>query len=147
MIDIHKLVLSINLGKITKDEAIEQLRKALVYSMRIGDRYVLNMGKLNIDFRTQFDDPVNFPIDLIFDFDEWRNDDVYKRIVRQEEDVDLMGNKKCYFMNETFDIIILRDVTTDTPENDKREEIKSTIPHFYKSFETMFVTREGSKED
>ena len=147
MVDLHKLMLSVNLGKITKDEAIEQLRRAIVYSMRIGDRFVLNCGKLNIDLKMNFDDPVNFPIDLIFDFEEWRKDDVYKRIVRQEEDVDLMGNKKCYWMNETFDIIILRDVTRDKAETDKREEFKKSIPHFANSFETLFVSRKGTKED
>ena len=145
MVDLHKIQLSINLGKITKDEGIEQLRRALVYSMRIGDRYVINCGKLNIDLK-MFNDPVNFPVDLIFDFNEWRKDEVYKRIVREEEDVDLMGNKKCYWMNDTFDIIILRDITTDTTEKDAREEFKSKIPHI-SSFECMFVSREGSKED
>ena len=36
--------------------------------MRLGDRYVLNCGKLQIDFMRDFHDPVNFPIDKIFDF-------------------------------------------------------------------------------
>jgi hypothetical protein len=49
------------MGKITKDEAIETLRKALVYSMRIGDRLVLNCGNYNINFLTDWTDPVNFP--------------------------------------------------------------------------------------
>jgi hypothetical protein len=90
---------------------------------------------------------VNFPTSLIFDFDEWRKDEVYKRIVRPEEDHDLLGNKKCYFMNENFDLIILRDITADTKEADKREEFKKTIPHFSTSFETIFVSRKGTLED
>jgi len=44
MVELNKLQLAITMGKITKDEAIETLRKALVYSMRIGDRLVLNCG-------------------------------------------------------------------------------------------------------
>jgi hypothetical protein len=146
MIELNKLQLSITMGKLTKDEAIETLRKALVYAMRIGDRLVLNCGKYNMNFLTDWTDPVNFPTQLIFDFDEWRKDEVYKRIVRPEEDHDLLGNKKCYFMNDNFDIIILRDITSDTVESDKREEFKEKIPHFLKSFETYFVSREGSKE-
>jgi hypothetical protein len=58
-----------------------------------------------------------------------------------------MGNKKCYWMNETFDVIILRDITRDTTETDKREEFKKTIPHFPNSFETFFVSRKGTLED
>ncbi len=110
MVELNKLSLSISLGRITKDEAIETLRKALVYSMRIGDRFVINCGKYSIDFRNQYNDPVNFPTDLIFNFDEWRKEENYKKIVRPEEDVDLIGNKKCYFMNDNFDLIILYDI-------------------------------------
>jgi len=146
MIELNKLQLSLSMAKITKDEAIEQLRRAIVYSMRIGDRLVLNCGKYNINFRSDFNDPLNFPIDLIFDFDEWRKDEVYKRIVRPEEDHDLLGNKKCYYINDSFDLIILRDITGDTAETDIREEFKKQIPHYLKSFETYFVSRDGNKE-
>lgn len=86
--------------------------------MRIGDRLVLNCGKYMIDFRNDFTDPVNFPCDLIFNFDEWRKEENYKRVVRPEEDVDLIGNKKCYFMNDNFDIIILQDVKDVKVEED-----------------------------
>jgi len=124
MVELNKLSLSISLGRITKDEAIETLRKALVYSMRIGDRFVINCGKYSIDFRNQYNDPVNFPTDLIFNFDEWRKEENYKKIVRPEEDVDLIGNKKCYFMNDNFDLIILYDIQGLNEENDNREELK-----------------------
>jgi len=99
-----------------------------------------------MNFITDWTDPVNFPTNLIFDFEEWRKDEVYKRIVRTEEDHDLIGNKKCYFMNDNFDIVLLRDITSDTVENDKREEYKKNIPHYLKSFETYFVSRSGNKE-
>ena len=146
MVELHKLQLAITMGKLTRDEAIETMRKALVYCMRIGDRLVLNCGKYNLNFVSEWADPVNFPTQLIFDFDEWRKDEVYKRIVRPEEDHDLLGNKKCYFMNENFDLIILRDITADTKDADKREEFKNSLPHYLKSFETYFVSRNGPKD-
>jgi hypothetical protein len=86
MVEVAKLNLSLSMGKVTKEEAIESLRKQLVNAMRKGDRYVLNCGRTNINFLKEFNDPVNFPIDLIFNFDEWRKDEVYKKIVRPEED-------------------------------------------------------------
>ena len=101
------------------------MRKALVYAMRIGDRLVLHCGRYQVDFRSDFNDPINFPTDLIFNFDEWRKDEIYKRIVRPEEDVDLIGNKKCYFMNDNFDSIIVYDIqNVREGEDDKREEVK-----------------------
>lgn len=145
MMELAKLHLSVNIGKITKDEAIEELRKGLVYSMRLGDRYVLNCGKLQIDFMRDFHDPVNFPIDKIFDFQEWRKEENYKKIVRPEEDVDLMNNKKCYFMNDNFDLIILQDIVEVREDEDKRDEFKTKIP-FLKNFETFFVQRYGEGE-
>lgn len=72
MVDVNKMVLAMNIGKMKKEEAVEKLRKSLVMSMRMGDRYVLNCGKLNVDFKAMFNDPVNFPVDMIFDYDEGR---------------------------------------------------------------------------
>ena len=48
------------------------MRKSLVMSLRMGDRYVLNCEKLNVDLKVMFNDPVNFPIDMIFDYEEGR---------------------------------------------------------------------------
>jgi hypothetical protein len=117
------------------------VRKALVYAMRIGDRLVLNMGRYSIDFINEFTCPVNFPTNLIFNFKEWRKEENYKRIVRQEEDVDLLGNKKCYFMNDNFTIIILHDIKDVLDTDDKREEVKEKIPHYNDHFDTFFVSR------
>lgn len=57
VVDVNKMVLAMNIGKIKKEEAVEKLRKSLVMSMRMGDRYVLNCGKLNVDFKAMFNDP------------------------------------------------------------------------------------------
>ena len=61
MVELHKLQLAITMGRLTRDEAIETMRKALVYCMRIGDRLVLNCGKYNLNFVSEWTDPVNFP--------------------------------------------------------------------------------------
>jgi hypothetical protein len=147
MIELNKLSLSINLARITKDEAIETLRRALVYSMRIGDRLVLHCGKYNIDFMSQFNDPVNFPIEKIFNFEEWRKEENYKSIVRPSEDVDLLGNKKCYFMNENFDIVIVRDVSGETEADDKRDDFKAKVPLLDSNFDIYFVSRDLHNKD
>lgn len=118
MVDLNKLKMSIDLGRITKAEAIEEMRKSLVYAMRVGDRFVLNCGKYSIDFITYFTDPANFPTDLIFNYHEWRKEDNYKKVVRTSEDVDILGNLKCYLMHDEFDIVIVHDVEGATKEND-----------------------------
>ncbi len=117
LIEVNKLSIGITLGKITREEAIETVRKGLVYSMRAGDRLVLFMGNIAIDWKNTFNDATWFPTDLIFNFAEWRKDAVYKKIVKPEEDVDLMGNKNCYFMREKFDLIILVNDADHDQEN------------------------------
>ena len=99
MIEVNKLSIAIAMGKMSKEEAIEQLRKGLVYAMRTGDRYVLYCGNIAPDFKELFNDPVNFPTDKIFDMKEWRKEENYKKIVRPDEDHDLMQNKNCYIMH------------------------------------------------
>ena len=146
MVELNKLQLSISLGKITKDEAIETLRKALVYAMRLGERLVLYCGRYAVDFKTEFNDPVNFPTELVFNFTEWRKEENYKRIVRDEEDKDLMGNMKCYVMNDSFGIVIVQDIQDVTEADDKREDFKQKIPLFNEQFETLFVSRNENKE-
>ena len=69
---------------------------------------MLQCGRLAVDFKSQFDGGAeNFPVDLIFNFKEWRKEENYKKIVRPDEDHDLMNNKNCYYINKNFDLIIL----------------------------------------
>ena len=56
------------LGKKTIDENVEELRKRLVTSMRLGSMYVLDCGALLPDFNQTFttSDQNIFPADTIF---------------------------------------------------------------------------------
>ena len=91
-----------------------------------------------IDFLSNFDGgPDTLPIATVFDFKEWRKEENYKKIVRPEEDHDLMNNKHCFYMNEErFDIIILQENEGD--ENAKND-LKSKIPHLAECFDIFIV--------
>ena len=102
MRDFHKEVISNQIGQTDTSEAIESLRKPLVYSMRIGDTFVINLDKTAPDFKNLYNDEDNFPSNKIFDWNEWRDHDTYMKIVRPEENYDLLMNKKMYFMNAEF---------------------------------------------
>ena len=69
----HKEVISNQIGKTTRDEAIEVLRSALVYSMRTGDTFVINIDKIVPDFKNEYTCDKNFPTKKIFDWYEWRD--------------------------------------------------------------------------
>ncbi len=67
----------------------------------------------------QFNDPVNFPFEKIFS-EEWKTTELYRSIVRDLEDVDNMGNKKCFMMDQKFSIVIMKHLTPEDAVNDKR---------------------------
>ena len=113
MKEANKLAVSVAIGHRTKEEALEVLRKSLVYSMRIGDVYAINCDNLNLDFVNEWTHPEIFPAEEITEFDEWRENDFYMKVVKPEENYDLIGNKKCYVMNEKFTICFLYRYTND----------------------------------
>ena len=113
MRDFYKETLAVKIGKKTKEEALEILRAALVYSMKIGDTFVINVDKLNPDFKTEWQDDEEFPLDTICDFDEWRLETNYLKIVKEDENKDLMGDPGYYSMHENFTMVFLARYETD----------------------------------
>ena len=107
MRDFHKETLAVKIGKKTKEEALETLRAALVYSMKIGDTFVINMDKLSPDFKTEWQDDQELPMDTICDFDEWREEANYLKIVKEEENKDMLGDPGYYTMRDTFTMVFL----------------------------------------
>ena len=64
-----------------------------MHSMKTGDTLAINLSKLSPDFKTEWKDDKVWPIVDISDFDEWREDNKYMKIVNDKENVDLSGNK------------------------------------------------------
>jgi len=100
--DFHKEVIACQIGKKLKSQSLEVLRKGLVYSMRAGDTLVIHVDKTMPNFATDYTHKTEFPTDKIFDFDEWRFYNNYMSVVKDDENVDLHGNKKCFSMNPNF---------------------------------------------
>ena len=94
------------MGK-SKEEALEELRRKCVYSMKSGDNFVMYMDKMALDFKTDMCHKEEFPTDLIFNFAEFRKKENYKKILRGDEDQDLFGNKGLFDQKDTFAISIL----------------------------------------
>ena len=113
MRDFHKEDLKCQLGMQTKTAALETLRTALVYSMRIGDTFVINLDKLAPDFNVKYTHDTIFPAEEIFDAPLWHNEENYMKVVREDEDHDLLGNKKMYVMRDKFTIAVLSLYDTD----------------------------------
>ena len=132
VLEINKLSLGVLMGRLTKADAIEQIREHLVGCMRRGETFVLSCGKMSIDFLANYDGGAdNLPIDKIFNFKEWRKKENYMKIVRPEEDHDIMNNKKMYEMRKSFQLIILQENSGDL---EAKNQLKASIPHLTDSF-------------
>jgi hypothetical protein len=70
--------------------------------MRTGDVFVINLDKWLPDFNTHFTNQEIFPSSLVLNCSQWQMEENYMRIVREEENFDLLGNRKCYYMHEKF---------------------------------------------
>lgn len=81
--------------------------------MRIGDTFAINCDNLNMNFIDEWQHPEIFPLDEITDFDEWREHDNYLKVVKPDENHDLIGNKKCYMMDKNFTMVFLYRYTSD----------------------------------
>lgn len=101
LVEFHKLSIAVTLGSQTKADVIERLRKNLVNTVKSGDTLVLFVDKIAPDFKVNFSDK-NFPTDKVFNFGEWRKKEVYKSILKGDEDVDVFGNKGWYEMKDEF---------------------------------------------
>lgn len=102
---------------------------------------MLSCGKKVLNWREELNDEENLPVELIFNFAEWQKKENYKKIVREEEDVDLFNNQGQFKMKDEFDIVILSDVADIKNTSDPRADFKSKIPNFPDYFECFFVSK------
>ena len=98
MREANKLAVQVAIGHKTQEEALDVLRKAVVYAMRIGDMLAINCDNLNLNFKEVWTHPEILPMDEITEFDEWRENEKYTKIVKEEENKDLLGAPNMYFM-------------------------------------------------
>ena len=93
--------------------------------MRVGDCLALNCNNLNLDFKDVWTDELYLPMDEITDYELWRDRKYHTKIVRPEENVDLLNNKGCFGMGKNFTIAFLYRFTS----NEDMVRIVDNIPN------------------
>jgi hypothetical protein len=123
--DFHKEIIAVKIGKKRKAEALDILRRGLVYSMKIGDTLVVNCDKVAPDFVNEYTDKFELPWHEILDYEHWHDYKNYIQIVKKEENKDLVGNPGCYIANSKFQIVFLYTYKSD----EECRKVAETIPH------------------
>jgi hypothetical protein len=88
------------------------------------------------DFHRSYTKEGTFLCEEIFDFEEWHTEDTYMKVVRENENYDLLGNKKLYSMHDKFQMCILATYESD----DQIVRLTKKIPHVGE-FEKLIVER------
>lgn len=116
-------MLSIALGKKTKAEVNENFRKHIVQSMKSGDNLAIFVDNTMPNFNEEFTDASCVHPD-IFDLEVMDQKENYMTMVREEENVDVFGDKGGYYKKDTW---IISVVTLASPQTDG-EKIKQCLP-------------------
>ena len=72
-------------GVKTRAEVLEKLRTKLIICQRDGKNLMINIGKTQPDFCTEFTSADVFPSNLVFDYAEWHKRDTHMAFVKEEE--------------------------------------------------------------
>ena len=76
--------------------------------MRLGTTFVINIDKTLVDFTNQYTQVDVFPTEEIFNWEFWHglNEDEeennYMKLLKEEENRDLQGNKNMFTMQDSF---------------------------------------------
>ena len=104
---------------------MDKMRASMVGSMKNGRLFVINMSRAQANW-SDFDMGENdFPVNSIFDINDWKDESKHMKIVRESENVDLNGNEGQYVMDNNFRICFLLNSSSD----EKYNETISNIPH------------------
>mmetsp|Transcript_4126 Transcript_4126/g.3994 ORF Transcript_4126/g.3994 Transcript_4126/m.3994 type:complete len:119 (+) Transcript_4126:220-576(+) len=104
---------------------MEEMRQYLVLTMKSGSTFVFFISKIEPDFKKEFNVDGIFPTDLIFNFEEFRKKENYKKLVKDEEDFDHFNIKGHMVLREPFTIVILSTYTDDA----SMLKVMENIPH------------------
>ena len=109
VVELSKLLIEVSAGKLTKEEAIEKTRAAIVRCMRYGTPAVISCSKSQPDFIRDINCEKNLPWEKILDSEWWFADNNYRMILHADEESRVAGGDNLFYMHPDFNIIFLMD--------------------------------------
>ena len=83
--------------------ALEALRSKMIVAMRAGQNLILDLDKFTPDFNNKYtNEDENFPAAKVFDKAEFSKEEVYMKLVREDENKNIMGDKGNFMLHENF---------------------------------------------
>jgi hypothetical protein len=126
LLDFDRDILKVQTESQTVDEALEKVRKGMIWTMRGSKRaFCINCDKLNPDWKNKFtaaDDL--FPTSTVFDRKTFMNEEVYRKIIKEDEDTNPAGGEGLVMVQD-FNITLVYKY----PEDGNTQAILDNIPH------------------
>ena len=118
--ELHVTQTAMSLGHKTLDDVKEDIRLKFKSAMHNGYTLCLSTGNALGRFK-EYIDPTYFPEEC-FEPSKITDEAVYKKVLREGEDVDVMGNQGGFFMKEGFKVAILTTMNPDEVDQDELAE-------------------------
>ena len=136
LIDLAPKVVAKAMGNETNESICEYLRSQLVVGQRTGDKVLIDIGKLNIDWMGDLKQKDVFEPDLVFNRTAWYKEENYLRFVKEEENHSIGGlNPGMYrLIAEEF---CLNVCSSAADEADMLEQLKKLPNH--KEFKKIII--------
>ena len=110
----------------TTGEILEEVRRQMVHSMRTGKTFVISVDDMRPDFVNEYTaGDSDFPTSKIFDLNTWFKDDIHMKIVREDENKNIMGDSGTFMIHPDFRICILAKYRSD----EDCQEFLGKVPH------------------
>ena len=124
----------------TKEQVSEKLRKSFVFNMIAGKSLVINCDSMVPSFADDYDCK-NCPLrDILFDQTKMYDKQAYnyKTILKPGEDKDDQGNANMYYMKDTFQVVIVANMSDPDTDDEIIQMLLDQIPHADK-FQKYYV--------
>ena len=94
--------------------------------MRTGQNLIIDLDKFVPDFKTKYtNEAENFPADTVFNQVAFKDPGAHMKMVRDEENKNVLGDKDCFMMHENFNIVFVAKYKDDAT----CQTVIDNIPH------------------
>ena len=106
--------MKVQTGNKTKEQVVEVIREGIMWAAKVGDTLAVNMDSFNPDFKTEWNFPEEkFDTHLLFNSKEFRENENFKKMLKENEDVDNDGNKGYYFIKPDYQLALIYNYESD----------------------------------
>ena len=115
LVELNRTMVKMSMGAATLEDLREEIRRQFYFAMKNGETLAFYSDKLIGRFNEYFDEK-SIP-EEIFDPKQITDENIYKKILKEDEDVDNFGNKGYFSMKDEFKVCMIVNRTPDDSDN------------------------------